>query len=43
MAEELKKENILFSKPTHYGEEISVNSKMKEKIMYYIDKFLEKN
>jgi len=43
MIKELKKERILFSKPTSYGEEISVNSEMKEKILYYIDKFLEKN
>ena len=41
MAKELKKESILFSKPTNYGEEVSINSEMKEKIIYYINKFLE--
>ena len=41
MAKELKKEGILSSKPTSYGEQVSINSAMKEKIMYYINKFLE--
>lgn len=41
MAKELKKERILFSKPTSYGEEVSINPEMKERIMYYINKFLE--
>lgn len=41
MAKELKKESILLSKPTNYGEEVSINSTMKEKIMYHINKFLE--
>ena len=40
MAKELKKEGILFSKPTSYGEEVSINPEMKEKILYYINKFL---
>ena len=39
---ELKKERILFSKPTGYGEEVSINPELKEKIMNYINKFLEK-
>lgn len=39
---ELKKEEILFSKPTGYGEEVSVNLDRKEKIMNYINIFLEK-
>lgn len=42
MVKELKKERILFSKPTSYGEEISINPIMKEKILYYINKFLDK-
>ena len=42
LAKELKKEKILFSKPTSYGEEVSVNIEMKEQIMHYINKFLEK-
>ena len=41
MAKELKKERILFSKPTSYGEEVSINPDMKEKILYYINKFLQ--
>lgn len=41
IVKELKKEEILFSKPTSYGEEVSINPKMKEKILYYINKFLE--
>ncbi len=42
MGKELKKEGILLSKPTSYGEEVSINSKMREKILYYINKFLQK-
>ena len=42
MAKELKKEGILLSKPTHYGEEVSINPEMKEKIMDYITTFLKK-
>lgn len=41
MAKELKREGILLSKPTSYGEQVSINSAMKEKIMHYINKFLE--
>lgn len=40
-ARELKKEGVLLSKPTSYGEEVSINSNMREKIIYYINKFLE--
>lgn len=40
--EELIKERILFVKPTSYGVEISINTEKKEKIMYYIGKFLDK-
>ncbi len=39
---DLKKEGILFSKPTNYGEEVSINLDRKDKIMYYIDIFLKK-
>ena len=42
MGKELKKEKILFSKPTSYGEEVSINSEVREKILYYINRFLEK-
>ena len=41
MVKELKKERILLSKPTSYGEEISINSTMKDKIIYYINIFLQ--
>lgn len=41
MVNELKKEAILLSKPTSYGEEISINVSMKENAMFYINKFLE--
>ena len=41
MSKELKKEGILMSKPTSYGEEVSINHKMKDRILYYISKFLE--
>ena len=40
--EELIKEEVLFVKPTSYGKEVSVNSEKRERIMYYIEKFLEK-
>ena len=42
MAKELKKEGILFSKPTSYGEEVSINPAQKDKIMSYINRFLSK-
>jgi len=41
-AKELIKEKILLIKPTSYGMEVSIDPGEKEKIMYYIDKFLEK-
>ena len=42
MIKELKKEGILLSKPTSYGEEVSINVKKKEEIMHYIEIFLNK-
>ena len=39
---ELKKEGILISKPTSYGEQISVNVDKRDKIMIYVDIFLGK-
>lgn len=42
MIKELLKEEILFKKPTSYGIEVSINLEKKDKIMHYIDKFLEK-
>lgn len=41
MTKELKKEGILFSKPTSYGEEVSINAAQRDKILYYINKFIE--
>ena len=41
MIKKLKKEGILLSKPTSYGEEISINSAMRDKIIYYINIFLQ--
>jgi len=38
----LKKERILLSKPTSYGEEVSLNSDEHDRIMYYIEKFLDR-
>ena len=40
--DELVKEEILFTKPTSYGLEVSINLDKKEKIMHYIDIFLKK-
>lgn len=42
MTKELKKEGILISKPTGYGEEVSIDSAYKEKILFYINRFLVK-
>jgi hypothetical protein len=36
------KEGILFVKPTSYGKEVSINTEKKERIMHYIERFLEK-
>ena len=41
LIKELKKENILLSKPTGYGEEVSLNADVKDRIMCYIKVFLE--
>ncbi|MBS3097501.1 hypothetical protein J4209_01750 [Candidatus Woesearchaeota archaeon] len=43
MVDELKKEQILFIKPTSYGEEVSINTEKRERIMHYIDVFINKN
>ena len=40
--DELVKEGILFTKPTSYGLEVSINLEKKEEIMSYIDGFLSK-
>jgi len=42
MIQELKREEILRSKPTNYGEHISINVAMTEKVMEYIDIFLKR-
>ena len=41
LIKELKKEGILLRKPTNYGEQVSINLDKKDKVMYYIEKFLE--
>ncbi|HLC67040.1 MAG TPA: hypothetical protein VJK52_05365 [Candidatus Nanoarchaeia archaeon] len=41
VAEELIKEQILFTKPTKYGLEISINPERSDRIMHYISAFLE--
>ncbi len=38
----LKKERILWSKPTHYGEQVSINVEMTERVMEYITIFLRR-
>jgi len=39
---ELKKEGLLISKPTNYGEQISVNIERTDEVMKYVDEFLSK-
>ncbi len=41
-SKELIKEEILLTKPTNYGLEISINVKKKDEIMKYIEIFLNK-
>ena len=40
MSQELIKEGILYLKKTGYGDQVSINSDKKEKIMEYIEEFL---
>lgn len=42
LIQELKKEGILKSKPTSYGEQVSINVERNEQVMHYIDIFLRK-
>jgi len=42
MIHELKKEGILKSKPTSYGEHVSINVEMSDRVMEYIDTFLKR-
>ncbi|MBI2147668.1 hypothetical protein HYU19_04285 [Candidatus Woesearchaeota archaeon] len=42
MVAELKKENILFSKKTGYGEQVSMNLEKRDTIMKYVEIFLKK-
>lgn len=39
--QQLKKENLILSKPTHYGEEVSLNPKEAEAIHQIIKKYFE--
>lgn len=43
IANELKKEQILFVKPTNYGEEVSINIGKRDRVMHYIGIFMNKN
>lgn len=40
---DLKKEGILITKPTNYGEQVSINLGFKEKVLEYVEIFLDKN
>lgn len=42
LIQELKKEGILKSKPTSYGEQISINVDETEQVMLYVNVFLIK-
>ncbi len=42
MIHKLKNEGILKSKPTNYGEQVSINVEMTDKVMEYIDRFLQR-
>lgn len=42
MIQELKKEGILKTKPTNYGEQVSINVDKTEEVMNYIDIFLKR-
>jgi len=42
MVKELKKEGILKVKRTNYGEQVSLNVDLNDKIMQYIEIFLRK-
>ncbi|MBI4155192.1 hypothetical protein HY498_03860 [Candidatus Woesearchaeota archaeon] len=42
MVNNLKKEGILIVKPTSYGEQVSINLDLKEKVLEYIKLFLDK-
>jgi uncharacterized protein (DUF3820 family) len=41
LVKELKKEGLLTSKPTSYGEQVSINLEQKEAAMRYVDHFLQ--
>lgn len=42
LSDDLKKESILFVKPTSYGEEVSINLEKKDRITGYIEIFMNK-
>lgn len=42
MIRELKKEKILLTKPTSYGEQVSINVDLTDKVVEYIDLFLKR-
>ncbi len=41
MISELKQEGLLLVKQTNYGEQVSINVRELEHVMYYIDMFLK--
>ena len=43
MVAELIREGILFTKPTNYGLQVSVNAEYRERIMRYIEAFLNRD
>lgn len=42
LVDELKRDNLIVSKPTSYGEHVSLNLGRKEEVQFLIDKFLKK-
>ena len=40
--DELQKEKILLTKPTHYGMQVSINVDMTDRMMEYINLFLKR-
>ncbi|NCO96560.1 MAG: hypothetical protein COY38_04335 [Candidatus Aenigmarchaeota archaeon CG_4_10_14_0_8_um_filter_37_24] len=42
LVDEMKNDNLIISKPTSYGEHVSLNIERKDEIQFLIDKFLVK-
>ena len=41
VVKEMKKEQLLLTKPTHYGEEVSINLNKMDEVLRLIETFLE--